>query len=381
MLTMWSMNAMAEHTATLSLSSMKVSGCTYDSSSQTVTFPEANYKAAYWDMSDAMKSFTTVTVTVGEHTIPVRISVRYTPTGASETSDIAVTLATNETTVEAGEKRGSVTMPTDATTITGFTVKDATNPNKAVSQTLTLKKAYLTTEEIVYFDMNVTKTLKVAGTAGQRSIYEVSMKSVPETADENAEPVTIYGYYAEPENEGTYPCIIHFHGTSKNKAMDVPSATSNPEWCEYYFSARGQTLDWEKNGNTKYRTKADDESSVDFYAYELGDNDKHYYRYVYLDTRRAVDFVCSQAKVNKNAVFAAGGSQGGCLTYVCAWLALSNSQQAPSFFLLDDGETTAISTVNRDPFTMNQYYDLQGRRVVQPVKGLYIVNGKKVVIK
>ena len=28
-----------------------------------------------------------------------------------------------------------------------------------------------------------------------------------------------------------------------------------------------------------------------------------------------------------------------------------------------------------------QYYDLQGRRVAQPTKGLYIVNGKKVIIK
>ena len=35
-----------------------------------------------------------------------------------------------------------------------------------------------------------------------------------------------------------------------------------------------------------------------------------------------MDFVRSKAKVNKENIFAAGGSQGGCLTYVCA--ALSN---------------------------------------------------------
>jgi len=28
---------------------------------------------------------------------------------------------------------------------------------------------------------------------------------------------------------------------------------------------------------------------------------------------------------------------------------------------------------------MHDYYDLSGRRVVKPTKGLYIVNGKKVV--
>ena len=150
-----------------------------------------------------------------------------------------------------------------------------------------------------------------------RNIYEVKYKSVPETV--GGEPVTIYGYYAEPKAAGTYPCIIHFHGTDKSGSLTMPSGTTEG-WCEFRFSARGQTLDKAKNGSEKYRTNPSDESSVDFYAYRLGDNDEHYYRYVYLDTRRAVDFVFSQAKVNKSQVFAAGGSQGGCLTYVCAAL-------------------------------------------------------------
>ncbi len=46
-----------------------------------------------------------------------------------------------------------------------------------------------------------------------------------------------------------------------------------------------------------------------------------------------------------------------------------------------DGETTGINAVKSDGFMMNGYYDLQGRKVAQPTKGLYIVNGKKVVIK
>ena len=48
-----------------------------------------------------------------------------------------------------------------------------------------------------------------------------------------------------------------------------------------------------------------------------------------------------------------------------------------------DGETTALTLVNGEERMVNsEVYDLQGRRVVQPTaKGLYIVNGKKVVIK
>jgi len=43
-------------------------------------------------------------------------------------------------------------------------------------------------------------------------------------------------------------------------------------------------------------------------------------------------------------------------------------------------ETTGISNVNAN-VKENSYYDLQGRSVAQPQKGLYIVNGKKVIIK
>ena len=54
--------------------------------------------------------------------------------------------------------------------------------------------------------------------------------------------------------------------------------------------------------------------------------------------------------------------------------------QAP--FLGFGGEgTTGIVNVNRETITNNQYYTLDGCRVENPTKGLYIINGKKVVIK
>ena len=66
-----------------------------------------------------------------------------------------------------------------------------------------------------------------------------------------------------------------------------------------------------------------------------------------------------------------------------AWLALPASAGARSFFLLD-GETTSIrDAVKSENLKENSVYDLQGRCVngseVKP--GLYIVNGKKIVIK
>ena len=45
-----------------------------------------------------------------------------------------------------------------------------------------------------------------------------------------------------------------------------------------------------------------------------------------------------------------------------------------------DSETTAIETVKAEKAN-NEYFNLAGQRIANPTKGLYIVNGKKVVIK
>ena len=57
-----------------------------------------------------------------------------------------------------------------------------------------------------------------------------------------------------------------------------------------------------------------------------------------------------------------------------------NASDESRIELTFDGQT-GIATVNRETTTNNRYFDLQGRRVAQPTKGLYIVNGKKVIIK
>ena len=60
-------------------------------------------------------------------------------------------------------------------------------------------------------------------------------------------------------------------------------------------------------------------------------------------------------------------------------LVLDEAASARGIFELDD-ETTGMNEVTTTNHT-NEFYDLQGRKVAQPTKGLYIVNGKKVIIK
>ena len=60
---------------------------------------------------------------------------------------------------------------------------------------------------------------------------------------------------------------------------------------------------------------------------------------------------------------------------------LTYSASARDFFGFD--ETTGISEkviVNSEKFD-GEWYDLGGRRIAQPTKGIYIINGKKIVIK
>ena len=54
---------------------------------------------------------------------------------------------------------------------------------------------------------------------------------------------------------------------------------------------------------------------------------------------------------------------------------------AREFFSLDDDATAISETKSQQPMANGLFFDLQGRKVAQPQKGLYIVNGKKVVMK
>ncbi|MBQ7443775.1 MAG: hypothetical protein IJS59_07935 [Bacteroidaceae bacterium] len=65
------------------------------------------------------------------------------------------------------------------------------------------------------------------------------------------------------------------------------------------------------------------------------------------------------------------------------WIELTQSpNNARALSIVFEGETTGISTVKTAADTKDAViYDLQGRRVMQPTKGLFIVGGKKGVVK
>lgn len=63
-----------------------------------------------------------------------------------------------------------------------------------------------------------------------------------------------------------------------------------------------------------------------------------------------------------------------------AYLKVSDASGVRTFYAFED-ETTGIDAVKQVKKTDGQYFNLAGQRVAQPNKGLYIVNGKKLIVK
>lgn len=85
--------------------------------------------------------------------------------------------------------------------------------------------------------------------------------------------------------------------------------------------------------------------------------------------------------LNKNASDEIGFyklNDTGTLSAHRAYLAVAGASPAPSYIF---DNTTGIKSADTDTQEVpNEVYDLQGRRVQHPTKGLYIVNGKKIIL-
>ena len=66
-----------------------------------------------------------------------------------------------------------------------------------------------------------------------------------------------------------------------------------------------------------------------------------------------------------------------------AYLRVANKadESAPELSLSFGSEATGIKAIANSVAVNSSIFNLSGQRVAQPTKGLYIVNGKKVVMK
>ena len=102
-------------------------------------------------------------------------------------------------------------------------------------------------------------------------------------------------------------------------------------------------------------------------ASAMSDTDYYYYRLTMVDSKPGFWW-----KSAEGAGFALGANK--------AYLKVLKTAAEAQGFWFDD-ETTGIANVNSKQQFSGEYYNLNGQKVAQPTKGLYIVNGKKVIIK
>ena len=77
-----------------------------------------------------------------------------------------------------------------------------------------------------------------------------------------------------------------------------------------------------------------------------------------------------------------GDNNGAHINPFRAYIRISGTNSARSLTISFDVDVTGIEdAVQSSKFKVQSYYDLQGRCVANPAKGLYIVNGKKVIVK
>ena len=93
------------------------------------------------------------------------------------------------------------------------------------------------------------------------------------------------------------------------------------------------------------------------------------------------NFILTNKTVNGDAVLKFYKANGNTVPVGKAYLSIPTAMVGARESLWFAEETTSIDAVKQGATMLGQVYNLNGQRVAQPQKGLYIVNGKKVIIK
>ena len=170
-------------------------------------------------------------------------------------------------------------------------------------------------------EMNPELTEITAKSTAAQKAYLVEMQSVPDGPE--GDPVTIRGYYLEPQDGQKHPVILHFFGYDEQKGgtISCPYGSSTGQYAEFYLSTRGQML------NNRPANKRDPDGKGDFvntygdwFAFNFGKRDSYYYRGAFMDCVQAVRFMASRETSDMTRLFGEGASQGGAFSYAAAAL-------------------------------------------------------------
>ncbi|KDN53780.1 acetylxylan esterase [Flavobacterium seoulense] len=121
-----------------------------------------------------------------------------------------------------------------------------------------------------------------------------------------------YGYLSKPKDNKKHPVLFNPPGAGVKKIVPITA----------YAEKGFISLTTEIHGISPEMSDADlnvaKEKLKDYWAINLDNKDNYYYKKVYLDGVRAIDFLTSLPEFDQKNVVVTGGSQGGALTIVAA---------------------------------------------------------------
>lgn len=126
----------------------------------------------------------------------------------------------------------------------------------------------------------------------------------------------IHGWFMVPDfdEKSKYPCLIHYHGFPGNSGF--PSLYL--QWIMMGVAVLAIDLR-DQNGRTGNCASYSSGSTQNVMCKGLLDKEEYYYRAVYMDCVKAIDFACSQPEADHRKIIVEGASQGGSLSMsVCA---------------------------------------------------------------
>lgn len=134
------------------------------------------------------------------------------------------------------------------------------------------------------------------------NVYSISYNGFDDTR--------INGWYIIPSflEKKKYPCLIHYHGYTGNSG----SPADFMHWI--MMGVAVISIDCrDQSGDTGNHAKYSSGSTQSVVCKGILDKNEYYYRAVYMDCIRAIDFACLQPEVDKDRIIIEGGSQGGAL--------------------------------------------------------------------
>lgn len=127
----------------------------------------------------------------------------------------------------------------------------------------------------------------------------------------------IHGWYMCPKfiDRSNLPCIVHYHGYGGNRGRPADFM----QWVMMGFAVI--SIDCrDQNGDTGNRAIYSSGSTQSAVCKGILDKDEYYFRAVYMDCMRAIDFAYTREEIDKDRIIVEGGSQGGALAMAVAAL-------------------------------------------------------------